>query len=60
MSNQTFSVHPRNPRCFLYRGKPFKILTSAEHYGAALNTAWFAKLCFSATRMEKGKCRPDI
>jgi len=37
MSNQTFSVHPNNPRCFQYRGKPFKILTSAEHYGAVLN-----------------------
>jgi len=37
MSNQVFSVHPHNPRCFQYRGKPFKILTSAEHYGAVLN-----------------------
>ncbi len=32
-----FSVHPKNHRCFLYKGKPFKILTSAEHYGAVLN-----------------------
>jgi len=37
MSDQVFSVHPCNPRCFQYRGKPFKILTSAEHYGAVLN-----------------------
>jgi len=37
MSNQVFSVHPHNPRCFQYKGKPFKILTSAEHYGAVLN-----------------------
>jgi len=37
MSDQVFSVHPDNPRCFLYQGKPFKILTSAEHYGAVLN-----------------------
>ena len=37
MSNQVFSVHPHNHRCFQYRGKPFKILTSAEHYGAVLN-----------------------
>ena len=36
-SMSTFSVHPDNPRCFLYRNKPFKILTSAEHYGAVLN-----------------------
>jgi len=37
MSDQTFSVHPLNPRCFQYRGKPFKILTSGEHYGAVIN-----------------------
>lgn len=37
MSNNIFSVHPDNPRCFLYREEPFKILTSAEHYGAVLN-----------------------
>ena len=37
MACQVFSVHPRNPRCFLYRGKPFKILTSGEHYGAVVN-----------------------
>ena len=35
---QVFSIHPDNPRCFLYKGKPFKILTSAEHYGAVMNT----------------------
>lgn len=33
-----FSLHPGNQRCFLYRGKPMKILTSAEHYGAVMNT----------------------
>ena len=37
MPDTVFSVHPHNPRCFIYRGKPFKILTSAEHYGAVLN-----------------------
>jgi len=36
-TGDTFRVHPENPRCFLYRGKPFKILTSAEHYGAVIN-----------------------
>lgn len=33
----TFSVHPKNHRVFLYRGRPMKILTSAEHYGAVVN-----------------------
>jgi hypothetical protein len=37
MADTVLSVHPRNPRCFQYEGKPFKILTSAEHYGAVLN-----------------------
>lgn len=37
MPQQTFSIHPDNHRCFIYKGRPFKILTSAEHYGAVLN-----------------------
>ena len=36
-SDSVFSVHPKNHRCFLYQGKPMKILTSAEHYGAVIN-----------------------
>ena len=36
-SDAVFSVHPKNHRCFLYQGKPMKILTSAEHYGAVMN-----------------------
>ena len=38
-SNATdlFSVHPENHRVFLYKGKPMKILTSVEHYGAVVN-----------------------
>lgn len=39
-SDSVFSVHPRSHRCFVYRGKPMKILTSAEHYGAVMNTAF--------------------
>lgn len=37
MSDPVFAVHPRNHRCFLHRGRPLKVLTSAEHYGAVLN-----------------------
>lgn len=29
-----------NPRYFLYRGKPTVLITSGEHYGAVLNTAF--------------------
>ena len=32
-----FRVHPENHRVFLYNGRPMKILTSAEHYGAVIN-----------------------
>jgi hypothetical protein len=31
------AVHPRNPHCFLFRGKPTVLITSGEHYGAVLN-----------------------
>jgi hypothetical protein len=33
----TFAVHPKNHRCFVFRDQPFRILSSAEHYGAVLN-----------------------
>jgi hypothetical protein len=31
------SLHPDNPRYFLFRGKPAVLITSGEHYGAVLN-----------------------
>lgn len=31
------SLHPDNPRYFLFRGAPTVLITSAEHYGAVLN-----------------------
>jgi hypothetical protein len=30
-------LHPENPRYYLFRGKPFLVVTSAEHYGALIN-----------------------
>jgi hypothetical protein len=30
-------VHPKNPRYFEWRGKPFVVISSGEHYGAVLN-----------------------
>ncbi len=35
--SKPISLHPRNPRIFLFRGKPTVLITSAEHYGAVLN-----------------------
>lgn len=34
------ALHPGNPHYFLFRGRPTVLLTSGEHYGAALNTAF--------------------
>jgi len=31
-------LHPENPRYFLWRNKPTILITSAEHYGAVLNS----------------------
>lgn len=35
--NEPIKLHPDNPHYFLFRGKPTVLITSAEHYGAALN-----------------------
>lgn len=32
------ALHPENPRYFLFRGKPTVLISSAEHYGAVLNS----------------------
>lgn len=37
-SDMVFRVALNNHRCFLYQGRPMKTLTSAEHYGAVMNT----------------------
>lgn len=37
-SIETFTLHPRNPHYFQYKGEPLLLITSAEHYGAVLNT----------------------
>jgi hypothetical protein len=34
------SLHPQNPHYFLFRDKPTLLITSGEHYGAVLNTAF--------------------
>ncbi|OJW21485.1 MAG: hypothetical protein BGO49_13525 [Planctomycetales bacterium 71-10] len=31
------SVHPENPRYFLFRGKPLVLVAGSEHYGAVVN-----------------------
>ena len=34
---QTVRLHPENPHYYEFRGKPFLVVTSAEHYGTVLN-----------------------
>jgi len=35
---QPVTQHPENPRYFYYKEKPLVLITSAEHYGAVINT----------------------
>jgi len=37
MAGNPLALHPKNPRRFLFRGKPAVLVTSGEHYGAVLN-----------------------
>jgi len=39
-ADRPLALHPDNPRYFLFRGKPAVLVTSGEHYGAVLNTAF--------------------
>ena len=36
--SKPISLHPDNPHYFLWQGKPTILITSAEHYGAVLNS----------------------
>ena len=35
--SQPIRVHPENPRCFEFRGRPRALVTATEHYGAVMN-----------------------
>ncbi|MEM9722373.1 MAG: hypothetical protein AAGA10_24105 [Bacteroidota bacterium] len=39
-SQQIFQLHPENPHYFSFRGEPTVLISSAEHYGAVINTAF--------------------
>jgi len=40
LAAQPISLHPSNPRYFLFRGQPTVLVTSGEHYGAVINLAF--------------------
>ncbi len=33
-----FTIHPENPKYFLFRGKPVVLITATEHYGSVINS----------------------
>jgi len=39
-SDEPVRLHPKNPHYFLFRGNAVTFITSGEHYGAVLNTAF--------------------
>src|SRR5215831_1625627 len=51
-SAQPLSLHPKNPRYFLFRGKPIILITSAEHYGAVLNSDFDYKVYLDTLHKE--------
>lgn len=50
-SEKPFSLHPDNPRYFLFRGKPAILVTSGEHYGALINKAFDFETYFETLRI---------
>ncbi|HEX4487048.1 MAG TPA: hypothetical protein VH088_12320, partial [Terriglobales bacterium] len=36
-STSGLTVHPENPRYFLFRGRPLVLLAASEHYGSIIN-----------------------
>ncbi len=47
-NGMTIRLHPDNPHYFLWRGKATVLITSGEHYGAVLNSAFDYKKYFKA------------
>jgi hypothetical protein len=43
--SEPITLHPANPRYYLFNGKPTILITSAEHYGAVINLD-FDYLCY--------------
>jgi hypothetical protein len=37
-SSSPISIHPENPKYFLFRGKPLALIAATEHYGSVVNS----------------------
>lgn len=40
LAGQPIQINPENPHYYLFHGKPTILITSAEHYGSVVNTAF--------------------
>jgi hypothetical protein len=49
---QPIRLHPHNPHYFLFRNKPTVLITSAEHYGAVLNTDFNFEVYLNALALD--------
>ncbi len=49
---EILSLHPENPNYFLFQGKPTILITSGEHYGAVMNTAFDYEKYLSTLKQE--------
>jgi hypothetical protein len=38
VSSSPISIHPTNPKYFLFRGRPLALITATEHYGSVVNS----------------------
>ena len=39
-TREPFTLHPDNPKYFLFRGKPLALIAAGEHYGSVVNRAF--------------------
>jgi hypothetical protein len=49
---EILSLYPENPNYFLFQGKPTILLTSGEHYGSVMNTAFDYKKYLNTIKQE--------
>lgn len=48
--SEPIRLHPKNPHCSLFRGKAVALVTSGEHYGAAMNAEGVPATSFGIKR----------
>ena len=51
-NQKVISLHPENPNYFLLQGKPTILLTSGEHYGSVMNSAFDFEMYLNTLKSE--------